>query len=64
MRHADTTILITGAAGSVGIFITPELLERGFDVRVLDRDVEPPKLISSVNPTRFHGSLVAGHLIL
>ena len=33
--------LITGGAGSCGKYLTASLLARGFEVRVLDKDVEP-----------------------
>ena len=34
-------ILITGGAGSCGRYLTASLLERGYEVRVIDKDVEP-----------------------
>ena len=37
----DKRILITGGAGSCGTFLTDSFLERGYEITVLDRDVEP-----------------------
>ncbi len=34
-------ILITGGAGSCGRYLTASLLARGYEVRVIDKDVEP-----------------------
>jgi dihydroflavonol-4-reductase len=36
-----TTVLVTGGSGYVGVNLVPELLERGDDVRVLDRALHP-----------------------
>jgi UDP-glucose 4-epimerase len=37
----DQKILITGGAGSTGKYLTESLLKKGYEVRVIDREVEP-----------------------
>lgn len=39
--------LITGGAGSCGTFLTSSLLSRGFEVRVLDKNVEPLRSVAN-----------------
>ncbi len=50
-------ILITGGAGSCGVFLTEYLLKRGYEVTVFDKDIES---IKSMENDRL--SLVQGHL--
>ena len=38
-------ILITGGAGSCGRYLTAAFLERGYEVRVFDKDVEPLRTV-------------------
>ena len=40
-------ILITGGAGSCGRFLASRLLERGCDVRVIDKNIEPLRAINN-----------------
>ena len=50
-------ILVTGGAGSVGKDYVASLLEKGCDVTVLDRDVEPLKSIDDSRLILIEGSL-------
>ncbi len=54
---APRKILITGGAGSVGKDYVGALLEKGRDVTVLDRDVEPLKSIDDSRLILIEGSL-------
>lgn len=40
-------VLITGGAGSCGRYLTVSLLDRGYEVSVIDRDVEPLRSIEN-----------------
>ena len=50
-------ILVTGGAGSCGLFLTTSLLKRGYEVVVFDKNVEPAKSISDENLTVIQGVL-------
>jgi UDP-glucose 4-epimerase len=50
-------ILVTGGAGSCGLFLTDSLLKKGYEVTVLDMDVQALKTVESENLT-----LIQGHL--
>lgn len=50
-------ILITGGAGSCGLFLTTSLLKRGYEVVVFDKNVEPVQSISDENLTVIQGLL-------
>jgi UDP-glucose 4-epimerase len=50
-------ILITGGAGSCGRVLTAALLGRGYEVRVIDKDVEPLRSIADKRLTLFRGGL-------
>jgi len=54
---AEKRILITGGAGSCGVFLTDSLLERGYEVTVLDRDVESLRSVENENLTLIQGLL-------
>jgi len=54
---AGKRILITGGAGSCGMFLTDSLLKRGYEVTVFDRDIAPVKSIEDD-----HLTLIDGHL--
>ena len=54
---AGKRILITGGAGSCGMFLTDSLLERGYEVTVLDRDVTPMRSVEKENLTLIQGLL-------
>jgi nucleoside-diphosphate-sugar epimerase len=54
---ADKRILITGGAGSCGTFLTDSFLKRGYEVTVLDRDVEPLKSRENDRLTLMEGHL-------
>lgn len=54
---AGKRILITGGAGSCGSHLTDSLLKRGYEVTVLDKDVQPLKPLQNENLT-----LIQGHL--
>ncbi|MCK5352642.1 NAD(P)-dependent oxidoreductase [bacterium] len=57
VMSAGKRILITGGAGSCGVFLTESLLERGYKVTVLDRDVEPLGSLEKGNLTLIQGLL-------
>jgi UDP-glucose 4-epimerase len=44
---AGSNILITGGAGSCGKYLTSSLLEKGYRVRVIDRDITPLRAMQS-----------------
>ena len=46
-------ILITGGAGSCGRYLTASLLGRGYEVRVIDKDVEPLRPLGDKGLTLF-----------
>jgi len=50
-------ILITGGAGSCGRYLTASLLGRGYEVRVIDKDVEPLRRLGDKGLTLFHAGL-------
>ena len=50
-------ILITGGAGWVGLDLTTYLLGKGYEVRVLDVNVQPLKQIDDSNLTLFRGGV-------
>ncbi len=50
-------ILITGGAGSCGRYLTATFLERGYEVRVIDKDVEPLRSIGDKGLALFRASL-------
>lgn len=52
MRPAGR-ILITGGAGSCGRYLTASLLGRGYEVRVIDKDVEPLRPLGDKGLTLF-----------
>jgi len=54
---AGKRILITGGAGSCGMFLTDSLLKRGYEVTVLDKDIEPLISIEKENLTLIQGLL-------
>ena len=54
---AGRKILITGGAGSCGLFLTDSLLKQGYEVTVLDIDVQPLIAFQNENLT-----LIQGHL--
>ena len=54
---AGKRILITGGAGSCGMFLTDSLLERGYEVTVLDKDIEPLISVEKDNLTLIQGLL-------
>ena len=47
--NAGKRILITGGAGSCGVFLTDSFLERGYEVTVIDRDVESLRSVEKEN---------------
>ena len=50
-------ILITGGAGSCGRYLTATLLGRGYEVRVIDKDVEPLRSVRDKRLTLFRAGL-------
>ena len=50
-------ILITGGAGSCGRYLTASLLGRGYEVRVIDKDVEPLRSLEDKGLTLFRAGL-------
>jgi UDP-glucose 4-epimerase len=50
-------ILITGGAGSCGRVLTAALLERGYEVRVIDKNVEPLRSVADKRLTLFRAGL-------
>jgi UDP-glucose 4-epimerase len=50
-------ILITGGAGSCGRVLTAALLGRGYEVRVIDKDVEPLRSVGDKGLTLFRAGL-------
>lgn len=50
-------ILITGGAGSCGRYLTASLLGRGFEVTVIDKNVEPLRLLEDKGLTLFRAGL-------
>ena len=50
-------ILITGGAGSCGRVLTASLLGRGYEVRVIDKDVEPLRRLGDKGLTLFQAGL-------
>jgi UDP-glucose 4-epimerase len=50
-------ILITGGAGSCGRYLTAVLLRRGYEVRVIDKDVEPLRSVGDKGLTLFQAGL-------
>ena len=50
-------ILITGGAGSCGRYLTAALLGRGYEVRVIDKDVEPLRSVGDKRLTLFRAGL-------
>ena len=50
-------ILITGGAGSCGRYLTATLLGRGYEVRVIDKDVEPLRSVGDKGLTLFRAGL-------
>ncbi len=50
-------ILITGGAGSCGRYLTAALLGRGYEIRVLDKDVEPLRNVGDRGLTLFRAGL-------
>ncbi len=50
-------ILITGGAGSCGRVLTASLLGRGYEVRVIDKDVEPLRPVGDKGLTLFRAGL-------
>jgi UDP-glucose 4-epimerase len=50
-------ILITGGAGSCGRVLTASLLGRGYEVRVIDKDVEPLRSVGDKGLTLFQAGL-------
>ena len=54
---ADNRILVTGGAGSCGVFLTDSLLERGYEVTVFDKDTGPLQLRKDKGLTLIEGVL-------
>ena len=54
---AGKRVLITGGGGSCGLFLTDSLLKQGYEVTVLDIDVQPLIAVQNENLT-----LIQGHL--
>lgn len=50
-------ILITGGAGSCGRYLTSSLLGRGYEVRVIDKDVEPLQSLGNKGLTLFRAGI-------
>ena len=50
-------ILITGGAGSCGRYLTASLLGRGYEVRVIDKDVEPLRPLGNKGLMLFQAGL-------
>jgi UDP-glucose 4-epimerase len=50
-------ILITGGAGSCGRYLTASLLGRGYEVRVIDKDVEPLRPLGNKGLTLFRAGV-------
>ena len=50
-------ILVTGGAGSCGRYLTASLLARGYEVRVIDKDVEPLRRLGSKGLALFQAGL-------
>lgn len=50
-------ILITGGAGSCGRYLTASLLGRGYEVRVIDKDVEPLRPLGNKGLTLFRAGI-------
>jgi len=50
-------ILITGGAGSCGRYLTASLLGRGYEVRVIDKDVEPLRSVGDKGLTLFQAGI-------
>ncbi|HEX2695551.1 MAG TPA: NAD(P)-dependent oxidoreductase [Acidobacteriota bacterium] len=50
-------ILITGGAGSCGRYLTASLLGRGYEVRVIDKNVEPLRPVGDKGLTLFRAGL-------
>jgi UDP-glucose 4-epimerase len=50
-------ILVTGGAGSCGRYLTASLLGRGYEVRVIDKDVEPLRSVEDRKLTLFQAGL-------
>jgi len=57
VMNAEKRILITGGAGSCGMFLTDSFLERGYEVTVLDRDVAPLRSVENKKLTLIQGLL-------
>ena len=57
VMSAGKRILITGGAGSCGVFLTDSFLERGYEVTVFDKNVEPLKSVEKENLTLIQGLL-------
>lgn len=57
VMSAGKKILITGGAGSCGVFLTDSFLERGYEVTVFDKNVEPLKSVEKENLTLIRGLL-------
>ncbi len=53
----NNKILITGGAGSCGKYLTASLLSKGYEVRVLDKNVEPLRSISDSRLTLFQAGV-------
>jgi len=50
-------ILLTGGAGSCGRYLTTSLLGRGYEVRVIDKDVEPLRSVEDKRLTLFRAGI-------
>jgi UDP-glucose 4-epimerase len=55
--NAGKNILITGGAGSCGMFLTESFLERGYEVTVLDRDTRPLRALEGERLVLMEGHL-------
>jgi UDP-glucose 4-epimerase len=55
--NAGKKILITGGAGSCGMFLTESFLKRGYGVTVLDRDTRPLKSLEGERLVLMEGHL-------
>lgn len=60
MKYKFKKVLITGGAGTIGIYLTNELILRGVDVVVFDLHEQIERVDKFINPkaTKFYGSIL------